>query len=81
MGVARVEVSDDGPGIPADRLAHVFDRFWRADPGRSRDKGGTGLGLAIVKSLVESQEGRVQVSSTFGAGTSFVVELPEAVII
>lgn len=67
----RISVADDGPGIPAADLPHVFDRFWRGDPARSRDSGGSGLGLAITKHLVEAQGGQIGVVSGEGLGTEF----------
>ena len=63
---ARVEVSDTGPGIPADALPHVFERFWRGDKSRSRAQGGAGLGLAIAKQWVEGHGGRIGVESETG---------------
>ncbi|AFL88510.1 signal transduction histidine kinase [Terriglobus roseus DSM 18391] len=68
-GHAVIEVIDEGSGIPAHALPHVFDRFYRADPSRSRASGGTGLGLAICKSIVESAGGRIDITSTVGKGT------------
>jgi signal transduction histidine kinase len=59
-------------------VTKVFDRFYRADPARTRDHGGTGLGLAIVKSLTEAHGGRVTCASTVEDGTTFVVTLPLA---
>jgi two-component system phosphate regulon sensor histidine kinase PhoR len=73
-----LSVSDDGPGIEAHHLPHLFERFYRVDPGRSREKGGSGLGLAIVKHLVESMGGAVSVESRIGKGTTFLVELARA---
>jgi two-component system phosphate regulon sensor histidine kinase PhoR len=67
----RVSVEDSGPGIEAKHLPRLFERFYRADKGRSRDMGGTGLGLSIVKHLVEAMEGHVGVESTPGKGTNF----------
>ncbi|MBX2813728.1 MAG: PAS domain-containing protein [Myxococcales bacterium] len=72
----RLEVQDDGPGIRAEHRARVFERFYRIDPGRSRDMGGTGLGLAIVKHLVESMGGNVGVEPAFPRGSIFWITLP-----
>ncbi|GAA4239909.1 HAMP domain-containing sensor histidine kinase [Actinomadura meridiana] len=71
-----VEVSDEGSGIAAEHLPHVFDRFYRADADRSRGTGGAGLGLAIAAALVQAHGGRMEVSSEAGAGTSFRIVLP-----
>ncbi|CRZ18097.1 HAMP domain-containing sensor histidine kinase [Mycolicibacterium neworleansense] len=68
-------VADTGEGIPAEHLAHVFDRFYRADTARDRDHGGSGIGLAIVKALVEGHRGHISVSSS-GTGTTFTIILP-----
>jgi signal transduction histidine kinase len=73
---AVLEVSDNGLGIPAHALAHVFERFYRADKARSRDTGGTGLGLSIVKAICAAHNGEIKVSSQEGRGSSFRVELP-----
>lgn len=69
-------VADDGPGIDRVHLTRLFERFYRVDPGRSREQGGTGLGLSIVKHLAEAMGGSVTVQSDVGKGTSFRVELP-----
>jgi two-component system phosphate regulon sensor histidine kinase PhoR len=71
-------VGDTGPGIPAEHLARVFERFYRVDAGRSRELGGTGLGLSIVKHMVEAMRGRVWVESEVGRGSTFIVSLPSA---
>jgi two-component system OmpR family sensor kinase len=71
----RVEVADDGPGIPAHVLPHVFGRFARGDGSRSRMAGGAGLGLAIVAAVAEAHEGRVEVTSAPGT-TLFTLTLP-----
>jgi two-component system OmpR family sensor kinase len=71
----RIHVADHGPGIPAEDLSRVFDRFWRADAGRSRVHGGSGLGLAIVQAIVHAHHGTVNVSSTPGTGTTVIVTL------
>lgn len=70
--------ADSGPGISAEDLPHVFERFYRASSSRSRQDGGSGLGLAIVLSLVEAQNGKVGVDSVPGQGTIFTVMLPRA---
>ncbi len=68
-----VRVSDTGSGIGADHLPRIFERFYRVDPGRSRQEGGTGLGLAIVKHLVEAHGGRVEAESELGRGTTILL--------
>ncbi|HVK26510.1 MAG TPA: ATP-binding protein [Actinokineospora sp.] len=70
-----IEVADTGPGIAADDLPQVFNRFWRAEKSRSRQTGGSGLGLAVVRDLVELHEGTVTVASTLGEGTTFTIRL------
>ena len=71
-----VAIEDTGPGIAPEHLPHVFKRFYRVDPSRSRSTGGRGLGLAIVKALVEMHGGEVYVASEVGRGTSFWFTLP-----
>ena len=71
-----VRVTDTGSGISADHLPRIFERFYRVDPGRSRQEGGTGLGLAIVKHLVEAHGGRVEASSELGRGTTILLSFP-----
>jgi signal transduction histidine kinase len=73
---AIISVRDTGAGIPAADLGHIFDRFARADPGRSRQAGGFGLGLSIVKAIVDAHGGEVRVTSAIGAGTTFEILLP-----
>ena len=73
---AWFEVRDTGPGIPAEHLPRVFERFYRVDHGRSRELGGTGLGLSIVRHVAELHGGRVKVHSELGKGSVFRVELP-----
>ncbi|MFO0675498.1 MAG: ATP-binding protein [Polyangiaceae bacterium] len=72
----RVDIADTGPGIDAKHLPRLFERFYRADAGRSRELGGTGLGLSIVKHLVEASGGRVRVESVVGRGTTFSLTVP-----
>ena len=76
----RLVVSDTGPGIPAEHLPRVFERFYRVDAGRSRELGGTGLGLSIVKHMVETMRGKVAVESEVGRGSTFTVTLPRAAL-
>jgi two-component system phosphate regulon sensor histidine kinase PhoR len=71
----RLVVADTGPGIPAEHLPRVFERFYRVDAGRSRELGGTGLGLSIVKHMVETMRGKVAVESAVGKGSTFIVSL------
>jgi two-component system phosphate regulon sensor histidine kinase PhoR len=77
-GMVHLGVDDEGRGIDEEHQARLFERFYRVDPGRSRDQGGTGLGLAIVKHLAEAMDGKVAVSSREPQGTRFWVELTEA---
>ena len=74
--VARIIVRDTGPGIPADALPHLFERFFRADPARSRKVEGTGLGLAVVRNIVRVHGGEIRAESSPGGGAAFVVDLP-----
>lgn len=75
-GAVRFEVRDTGRGIAPEHLPHLFNRFYRVDPSRSRATGGAGLGLAIVHRLVRAHGGTVAVSSTEGKGSTFTVVLP-----
>lgn len=74
----RVVISDSGPGIAADQLPLIFERFARADRGRNRAQGGSGLGLAIAQSIAGSHRGRILVESQVGQGSTFTVVLPQA---
>jgi two-component system OmpR family sensor kinase len=78
-GQAELSVADDGRGIPAENLEHIFERFRRIDPEGSRHTEGAGLGLAIVKQAVEAHGGTIAVTSEVGRGTTFRVRLPVAV--
>ena len=71
-----LEVADDGIGIPVQAQARVFERFYRVDRDRSRERGGTGLGLSIVKHVAELHRGHVQIQSELGEGSTFTVRLP-----
>ena len=72
----HVIVSDTGSGIPPEHLPRIFERFYRADSGRSRESGGTGLGLAIVKHMVEAHGGSVRADSVLGAGATITMFFP-----
>jgi two-component system phosphate regulon sensor histidine kinase PhoR len=73
-----IEVSDTGIGIAPEQQERVFERFYRVDKARSREKGGTGLGLSIVKHLVQSFGGKMTLKSTIGRGSTFSVSVPLA---
>ena len=73
---AILTVEDNGMGIQADKLPHIFDRFYQADSSRTRGFEGTGIGLALVKEMVELLKGTVMVKSVVGEGTKFIVTLP-----
>ena len=73
---ARLTVRDHGPGIAAEHIPRLTERFYRIDAGQSRLKGGTGLGLAIVKHIVARHRGRLRIESELGRGTLFVVTIP-----
>lgn len=78
-GQVKLAVRDNGEGIPAEDLPYIFDRFWRGDRSRShRDGSGGGLGLAIARQLVRAHEGRIEVTSDEGQGTTFTVQLAVA---
>ena len=72
----QLKVQDSGPGMSAEDLAHVFDRFYRGDKSRQRHEGGSGLGLAIAKSIVGGHNGRIWAESAPGQGATFIIELP-----
>ena len=72
-----LSVTDTGSGIPGEHLDRIFERFYRAEPSRSREEGGTGLGLAIVKHLVEAHGGTVGVDSSLGEGTTIWAQFPD----
>jgi len=76
-GKIELWVQDDGPGIPPESRERVFERFYRVDRARSREKGGTGLGLSIVKHIVQAHGGEVWIKSELGAGTTFFLTLPQ----
>jgi signal transduction histidine kinase len=72
-GEVVFEVSDTGPGIPAEQLSHLFEQFWQA---RKNDKRGVGLGLSIVKGIVDAHGGRIWVTSAPGEGSTFSLAIP-----
>jgi two-component system, OmpR family, sensor kinase len=74
--VALVQVQDTGPGIPAEDLRRIFERFYRVDKARSSIQGRTGLGLAICRAIVEAHGGSIEVASVPGSGSTFTVKLP-----
>jgi two-component system OmpR family sensor kinase len=76
--MAVVEVMDNGPGMTRDQAGRAFERFYRADPGRARDRGGSGLGLAIVQAVTLAHGGGATLASVPGEGTTVRVELPLA---
>jgi len=76
-GKVEIFVQDDGPGIPAEALDRIFERFYRVDKARSRDQGGTGLGLSIVKHIVQSHGGEAWAKSEPGKGATFFFTLPQ----
>ena len=73
---ARIVVADNGPGMTHEQASQIFERFYRADPSRSRRSGGAGLGLSIVEAIVHAHGGRVRVESGPGRGATFVIDLP-----
>jgi signal transduction histidine kinase len=74
----RIRVKDTGAGIPAEDLPFVFDRFWRGDKSRTRgNHTSSGLGLSIAKQLIHAHSGTIEVQSTLGVGSTFIIELPE----
>ena len=75
-GWVRVDVADTGIGIPAEDLPHIFERFYRVDKARSRERGGTGLGLSIAQWIAQAHGGRLEVKSRVGQGTTFSLWLP-----
>ena len=73
-----VSVKDTGIGIPKDSVQKVFDRFYKSDLSRGKDKKGTGLGLAIVKEIIQAHGENIDVVSTEGVGSEFIFSLPLA---
>jgi two-component system OmpR family sensor kinase len=75
-GDAVIDVSDEGAGLDEEALQHAFERFWRADPNRSRSSGGVGLGLAIVDAIARAHRGSVSVENRPEGGARFSIRLP-----
>jgi two-component system OmpR family sensor kinase len=75
-GTAEITVSDSGPGLAADELDRVFERFYRADSSRARASEGAGLGLSIVAAVARAHGGDVETRSERGEGATFVIDLP-----
>ncbi len=72
----KIEIKDNGPGMPEDKLSNIFKRFYRIDTERTKDFMSTGLGLAIAKEMVEAHGGKIYASSIIGKGSTFTIELP-----
>ncbi|WP_162612122.1 ATP-binding protein [Flavonifractor sp. An306] len=77
-GVLRVEITDQGIGIPQELLQQVFEPFFRVDPSRSRQLGGAGLGLSLVRAIAELHNGQVWAEPAPGGGSRFILLLPES---
>lgn len=73
----RIEIWDNGRGIPNEALPHIFERFYRADPSRGKEIEGVGLGLSLVKWIVDQHRGTIEVSSHANQGTAFVIHVPQ----
>lgn len=71
-----IEISDNGPGIAASQLPHIFERFYRADQARGSEEGGMGLGLTIAQKIIEAHQGEIEVESQVGRGSTFRLRLP-----
>lgn len=77
-GQAELVIADSGPGVPAEHLPHIFDRFYRVDVARSREAGGAGLGLSICRWIAEAHGGFIEATSEAAGGTTFTVRLPSS---
>jgi two-component system heavy metal sensor histidine kinase CusS len=79
---ARIRIKDNGPGIPPEHLPQIFQRFYRVDKARSREgAGGSGLGLSICRAIIDAHSGTIDVESTPGKGTTFIITLPLAPVL
>ena len=72
----RIQIADEGPGIEPEHLSHLFERFYRAHPGRERSAGGSGLGLSIAQSIITAHHGQIEATSVLGQGTTITIDLP-----
>ncbi len=72
----KIKITNSGEGIKPEDITHIFERFYKSDKSRSKDKTGFGLGLYIVKSIVDIHNGNVSVESEYGKSTSFTITLP-----
>jgi signal transduction histidine kinase len=72
-----IKIIDNGEGISAEDLPHIFERLYRADKSRNRQTGGSGIGLSIVKSIVLAHNGQIDVESTVNKGTTILIRLPK----
>ena len=75
-----MSVKDSGIGIPKEDQKLIFDRFYKSDASRGKDKKGTGLGLSIVKEIIKAHEENINVISTMGVGTEFIFSLPKSAV-
>lgn len=75
-GYGIIRVKDNGIGIPAEDINHIFDRFYRVDKARTRNLGGTGLGLSIVKEIVQGHDGKIELTSEINKGTTLRIGIP-----
>jgi signal transduction histidine kinase/DNA-binding response OmpR family regulator/ligand-binding sensor domain-containing protein len=75
-GLVEIKIKDTGIGIPADRIPHIFDRFYQVDNSSTREHEGTGIGLALTKELIELHKGKIFVNSKEGEGSEFIIQLP-----
>ena len=78
---AFISIKDTGIGIPSDSVGKIWDRFYKTDLSRGKDKKGTGLGLSIVKDIINAHQENIDVISTEGVGTEFVFSLPKSTVL